>query len=287
MIRLALVLTGVLCGAIPLLGVWSAPCAHAQGSSDTRTARRIYIEGMRFYNKKRYEEAKVQLALAKRLLPKTKRYTKAHEKLSYYLGRCHFALKEYEAAKRHLQSFLQSKSTDEEKRSNATKLLKEAKAALEKANKPKVIVVPNTTKPDKRVTVVVIPKDEGGATQKAGPWRVWPFLIAGVGVLAAGAGGLMGFLSMNAQQSRDQKYEELKGTASGTATPPAQEVTQLHSQAQTFALTANALYIGGGVIAATGIVLILTVGRGPAPATKTSQARLPRGIGKALHHGSF
>ena len=96
------------------------------------------------------------------------------------------------------------------------------------------------------------------------PWRASPFIVTGIGALVIVAGVIMGGLSKGKMTERDTMYADLV-KRSDNVTPPAKDVTQLHNTAETFAMTANTLFISGGVITTVGAILILTVGRASLP----------------------
>ncbi len=254
-------------------------------ADDIRTAKRIYIEGMRFYNQKRYAEAAVQLALADHLLPKTKRYQRAHQKLSYYLGVCYYQTKKWRKAEHFLKRYLSHQPRQAEKETNAKRLLIEVQkqiAALPK-EKPKVKVkvkVITKSKVKVKTKIVKVVKVKIVKVKEKVPkayWQPFPFIVAGVGLLTLATGGVVGAFFQGKLKERDDSYNNLLANAPKDLPPPAKNITLLHQQAQTLATTANVLFIAGGAITLIGGVLILTIGKvQPKLPPKTHSPKIPK-----------
>ena len=103
-------------------------------------------------------------------------------------------------------------------------------------------------------------KPEQPASRGPSTLRWIGYGTAGVGVLALGGGVITGVLAKN-------KEEQAKENCLGTVCPEVDESKK--NSAQSLATTANVLFIAGGVLAATGITLVI-VG-GPAKAKTTAQ----------------
>lgn len=91
------------------------------------------------------------------------------------------------------------------------------------------------------------PADSGGAS----PLRVTGFVTAGVGVAALLGGGITGLLS---KQREDSAREQCAGNVCPSG------AREDFDSAESFATLTNVLLIGGGVLAATGVTLILVGG---------------------------
>ena len=277
---------GLLCGLVG--GLVSPSQAEAKEEYSIKDARRFYITGMRYYHKGKYTVAEAQLALASRLLPTTKRYAKAHRRLRYYLGICYVKLKQYRKAKRQLEHFLKT-SKDASRRKKAQALLVKVNRKVAAMPSPKretapaprprqtIVVVPKERtqpKPRTRKVKVVVVKDRRQPPPQAPPqmrWQAWPFIVMGVGVGGLIAGGVFGYLTNDALQQRDQTYDTLAQGMTPANPPLGIEIAIHHRKAENMALIANASFIGGGVLTATGLILVLTVGR--VPVQKTSISR--------------
>ncbi len=256
----------MLLGLLPVSQVW------AQKTQETQTARRIYIEGARFLQQKRYEEASVQFHLAYRLLSKERnpRVQGALRKLRYFLGLCYFKLKKYENAKKYLALFVRTTTSKGSSRYlRAQKMLAVAKAqiALRPRRRPPSRVV---RRPPPRPRVIIIKKIiKKTVIAPTRPWRAWPFVVMGIGALGLAAGGVVGAMTNNAVKERDDTHQNLLDASDPFSTP----VAALHHKAETLALTTNALFIGGGVVTALGVILIFTSGRGPAKLSPPTKAK--------------
>ncbi len=250
-----------------LLGTLSfAQNAVAQDQTEFPTARRIYVEGMRFYNAQRYKEASIQLALAYGLIAQDPKLTPARkalalQRLRYFLGKSYVKSDQHEKAQPLLEEYLRA-GTQSAALRGPEERVKEVETMLILARK---VIASRPKKP-------VIPKE--------GPLRPAPFVILGLGVAAVIAGGIMGFLASNTASARDARHQEIapEGQFNLNNPPSAKEINTLHSQADTYAITANILYIAGGVVAATGIVLAITIGRAPAPTAPSNN----KGPGQTL-----
>jgi len=93
-----------------------------------------------------------------------------------------------------------------------------------------------------------------------------------VGLAALAGGGVTGGLSLYNTNKRDQVHAALIEDTE----PHAYEVGWLDQQARLLAMTANILYIAGGAITATGLILVLTVGRAPPPPPSSPQREQSR-----------
>jgi tetratricopeptide (TPR) repeat protein len=233
----------------------------AQEEDETQRVQRIYVEGMRFFQHDRYEEAAVQFELAYRLLerslkkdPTNKRYLSGLQRLRYFLGVCFYKQKQYKKVRDFLAHYLENEGgvPKSSRQKRAAEMLADAEKqiALQERDKP----------PQKRADPVPIPQPPYTPPPPRA-WRPIPFVVAGLGLAALLAGGIVGGLSLDQVQQRDQAHLKLLETNDPSSTA----VARLHHQAANMALTSNILYIAGGTITITGIILIITAGRGPVP----------------------
>ncbi|MCK6509650.1 hypothetical protein L6R29_06765 [Myxococcota bacterium] len=248
--------------------------ATAQDQTEFPTARRIYVEGMRFYNAQRYKEASIQLALAYGLIAQDPKLTPerkalALQRLRYFLGKSYVKSDQHEKAQPLLEEYLRA-GTQSAALRGPEERVKEVEGMLVLARK---VIASRPKKP-------VIPKE--------GPLRPLPFVVLGLGVAAVIAGGVVGFLASSTASARDARHQEIapNGQFNLNNPPNAKEINTLHSQADTYAITANILYIAGGVVAATGVILAITIGRAPAPTappnSKSSGQTLFSSVGGAF-----
>lgn len=241
---------------------------HANDSEFTRV-RRIYIEGARFMQEKRYQDAIPMLGQAYRLLSRSvkkgsqnKRVLRAHHKLRYFLGVCHYqvgsqkhkgtALRQKAIKRKHfetsvplLQAFLQKSKSDTRRRKSA-KMLAVMTLWLQKNPKPK--------ERPKVIKKIIIKKV---TAPKSRPLHPVPFIVMGVGIATALGGLATALVAMNHVSERDNVYKTLD--ESGSKEPFAGKVSQLHRQAETFATTSYVLWAVGGGITAVGAVLLFVM----------------------------
>lgn len=109
------------------------------------------------------------------------------------------------------------------------------------------------------------PRSEGPGGDEKPTW-LFPagFIVGGVGVAALAAGGALGGLALAKNGEAEDECPQGFCTAAGN---------DLHVQAGTFADAATGLFVGGGVLAAGGILMIiLAPSDDEAPAAKPSDA---------------
>lgn len=254
--------------------------AWSQKTQEAQTARRIYIEGARFLQQKRYEEASVQFRLAYRLLSKeykqgNRSFAGALRKLRYFLGLCYFKMKKYDEAKKFLDRFLETETRRTGPRYlRAQKMRAEVVRQLALRPRPRPRPRPRReAKPPPRPRTIILEK---GPPQIR--WRATPFVVMGLGVAALIAGGVTAALTNGAVQERDDTYQKLLDV---TETDPfSTPVAQAHHKAETLAITTNALFIGGGTLTGLGLILVFTVGR--EVSQPTIQKRVVSGQGRVL-----
>ncbi len=250
---------------VGLQQVWS------QSTNEAQTARRIYIEGARFLQQKRYEEASVQFRLAYKLLSRQYRNGKtslagALRKLRYFLGLCYFKMKAHKKARRFLRLYLRTKGVRGPRSLRAQRMLAETERQIALLPKPRPR--PRVVKPPPRPRTIIIEKRVGPPQMR---WRAAPFVILGLGVATLAAAGALGFVTNNTVGERDSLHQNLLDASEPFST----SVADAHRRAETFALVTNSLWIAGGVLSATGVILIFTVGRTPVEPAKTTKTIQP------------
>jgi hypothetical protein len=100
--------------------------------------------------------------------------------------------------------------------------------------------------------------------------RVAGALIGGAGVAAAGVGIVLGALSVDARSQIANATKDDQGNVVGITQ---RKAADLDAQARSFGLAGNILMIGGGVVAATGLVVLIT-----APSDSVAVAPAPGGV---------
>ncbi len=228
------------------------PCSAQEDEEIIATVRRIYIEGFKFFQKHRYEEAAVQFQLAYKLLKesiekgkKTKKIYRAIQKLRYFLGVSYYRAKKYRRAEKYLRELLTNEPKPKNNRKKkAEEIYKKVKAIVaelerkEKLKKPKPPPPPPPKKPRYR-------------------WNVWPFAVLGLGLGTLAAAGITGFLTSSKQRELKDNYQKLKSSAD----PKARVITEQYLGVHDFALTTNILLISGGTITAGGLLFTILFAR--------------------------
>lgn len=102
--------------------------AFADDDADTKQARRRFQEGVRSFDAKRYEEARVAFAQALALKP--------HPSIVLNLAECELALKAGKEAVAHFEEYLKAPDTTDAGRAAAQKGLEEAKKLVVAADPP-------------------------------------------------------------------------------------------------------------------------------------------------------
>lgn len=241
------------------LGMLTTP---ATSQADITRAVEAYKQGYKLYFQKKHSLALQYFLLSYQSLPQQKRYDKTRNALNFFIGDCHFVLGQYQKAYVRLQAYV----TESEKRTprptsqqykNAQSHLKiiRKKLNLRPITSPRQPPMrePVDSPPPRRLTKAppITPRPQ--PTQTTRPHTAG-WVIAGLGVATLAGAVIVGILAngqmerayaiYNAQQSNPQ--------------PPAADVTPLAQAALTQGLTANIMYISGGVLTGTGLIMLLT-----------------------------
>lgn len=141
--------------------------------------------------------------------------------------------------------------------------------ALGSAELPNVVEAPPKPPPDVPVATALVPQEAEPAAPRGAPLRVAGAVVgvAGVGALAVGVG--IGAASADARRRVDEAEVDAEGYVTGMTQ---REAALLDRQARDQAAVANVLMIGGALIAATGLVLVLF-----APSDEVAVAPAPGG----------
>jgi hypothetical protein len=117
---------------------------------------------------------------------------------------------------------------------------------------PNVVEAPKVA--DAPVAPVMVPAVKDAPPPVGAGQRVAGALIGGAGVVALGVGAVLGGLSADARGQIANAARDDQGNVIGITQRRASE---LDAQARDFGLAANFLMIGGAVVAATGLVLVI------------------------------
>jgi len=222
----------------------------------------LFYEGMKLYQKDEFSSAIQHFQVVHKVLPKTARYDEPRVMLQFFMGICYYHTKDWHRSKEHLERFLKANLSTKRAIQFRKKHFKEARLTLTKV---KVVL---STLPTTRVRVPAPAVQPPKTTMRA-----WPIVLTGIGVAALVGGIVTGTMAASQEELRKKAYQnELV-----KAQPSSREIAELHNRSQTFAATTNALYIAGGAITVTGLVLILTLGTQktlpPRPSKKTASKK--------------
>ncbi len=260
---------GLLAGVFLFAFCHGVQTARAQADSEggeteqIEIIKKVYIVGARFFFQKRYREAAIQFELAYKLLSeavsrgdRSPKILKALQKLRYFLGVCYYNTKEYFKAEKYLKEYLNnSPITKESRRKKAQKMLAEVERELQiirEKKKRELELKKKREKEKQKEKVKIIIKQP---PPKKGPKytiRAWPFVILGLGAATLATGGVISALIPPKEEELLEDYNKLK---EGNPSPPAKTIAEKYNSIHQLALTANGLFIGGGVVTGTGIIL--------------------------------
>lgn len=198
---------------------------------------------------------------------------KQNPNLLYNVARIYEKMGEFETALGFYERFAKEPDIKLSARKDAIERLKALRevVALDKPPvepDPKAPVDPTEPDPDKVVEVDPEPEDP----EPAGETNYVPAIITlGAGVLALGGGSALGVLTTNAD-------------ADASAATSRQGFRDASQQADTFALAADGLFVLGGALTITGVILLLTA----SPEDAGGQALIapvlgPDGVGVTTH----
>ncbi len=220
---------------------FAAPRAAGAGPAEEKKAAKLFDQAESEYQAGRFREAIALLLEAQRLAPDAV--------LHYNLARAYEGLGELDNALASYRAYLQADPSTKDRGAVEARIktLEQLKADRE-APPPKE---PGPEPP---------PKDQP-PPEPASP-SVAPWVIAGIGALGLGAGGVLGAFSL----SRSNEAEEPETSG--------ERVVDLTDEATTFATAANVTFgVSGAVLAAGviwGIVDVVTLGDAPEAGASTT-----------------
>lgn len=113
------------------------------------------------------------------------------------------------------------------------------------------------------------PSDAWEKARSGGTQKTLGYIVGGVGIVGLGVGGGMGLLALSKNNASKSECPEDGACASPAA-------VEANDQARTFGTVSTISFIAGGVLLATGAVLVFTAGggskRGSAQGSKTASA---------------
>lgn len=270
------------CLGLPLCVLLGAPVAsvYAQEKDEFTRVRRIYIEGARFMQEKRYSDAIPMLAQAYKLLNRAvergstnKRTLRATKKLRYFLGFCHYQVGKRTASSTKKEDKATTRGHYKKLVPLLTQYIKEGKSIKRRQRSLSILgevtqwLRKNPPPPRPKPRVIVINKTK----PKAPPPSPVPFVIMGAGVLIAAGGLVTALLAMDNLSQRDKLYQTLLQSSE----PTGKEVANLHRSAETLATTSYVLWAVGGAVAVVGAILIPVMQPKPKAPTPPKQSASP------------
>jgi tetratricopeptide (TPR) repeat protein len=201
-----------------------ASAASAQ-QVDPRAAE-LYEEGARAYREGRFDESAILIRRAYEIEP--------HPILLYNIARALESAGDLHGALEAYEQFLRDAPSDAEQRPRVTRRVEVLRVELAPDERPRE---PPADPP-------VGPVDPGPIAQpgETEAPAAWPWVIAGVGVAATGAGIATGLVARDRESEAD-------------AAPDHETAFPLGREAEDFALVTNVLFIAGGAVALTGVIL--------------------------------
>lgn len=242
--------------AVMVVGLWGSSFAVA---ADVELAVRSYQQGYSAFAKKQYPTAIKKFLKAKRLLPSFRRYDKTRVELDRLVGLSYYHLRKFRKAYSLLDNYLRSPSRRKSKVPGVRKKWLELRSRLGLSVKPRPPVkrrvepVVRRTPPI-RVRVVPPRRDPPPVQRRASGPHPGAWAIAGIGLATLGAAVAVGVLAQQNMNSVQERYGRLVSMPDRQA----QAITAGTQEALTQSTIANILYAGGGVVTATGAVLLFT-----------------------------
>ncbi len=243
--------------------------AHAQDSgeevSETTEYKRLLADAQKMYSEEDFEGAAQAYEAAYALKP--------NPNLLYNVARIYEKMGEFEKALGFYERFAKEPDIKLSARKDAIERLKALRdvVALDKPPvEPDTKDPIDTTEPDPDKIVEVTPDPED--PEPVGETNYVPAIITlSAGVLALGGGGALGVLTTNTDEA----------AAASTSREGFRDASQ---QANTFALAADGLFVLGGALTITGVILLLTA----SPEDAGGQALIapvigPDGVGVTTH----
>ena len=242
---------------------WARPVQ----AEDINQAVQLYKKAYAQLKLANYRKALVLFTQARENLPKERRYRKTFVAFQYFIGLCHFHLNNKRQARRLLKMYLESKYKKPQKARKAKRFLylMNNPPAIRRAT-PRRRVVVRRSPPVRRVDPPVrsAPPIRRPATppvkKNGGGVHPGAVVITVVGVAAVAGGVVAGVLAQGKVDEAQANYRKLSTSLSAQAS----NVSGPYREGESFALIANSLYIGGGVVTGVGILLLATWRTAPA-----------------------
>ena len=233
---------------------FSPSLAYTDESADIEEAVRLYKQGYDLFFQKRYPDALAAFLRSRQALPESKRYQRARNELLYYIGVCYMELGSDKKAKRYLDDYLRAKPRKRDKDDHVAKRLAILNQRLAPPPPP-----PRRPRPRPIQPPPPPPPPPTPPPHRAG----WIVLGVGAGSLVAGL--IAAILAQQKMEETNLRHEQQLKSGNRVA----QEVALSFRETQSRATAANALFLAGAAITATGVLLLL-FWKEPTPASPTS-----------------
>jgi len=281
-------MVGTLCAALlasaPSLALAQRDWAPAEAGPDSTTnAEALSEQAVEAFSAKRYDESIGLFEQAYAL--------DANPNYLFNIGRVYEEKGDLEQAVAHYQKFVSQPGVDLESREAATERLKVLRAAVQQLKEDSETENENEDEPPPEETDLeeraqpADPADDQGPSDRKRGQRIAGYALLGVGGAGLIVGGVLGGLAQsNASDADSAEFVD--------------DALRMRDDARRQARAADAMFITGGVLAAAGLVLVLTtLGKGKgkgkgkgASATRTparrwviAPAASPRSAGAAVH----
>lgn len=268
-------LCAVLLATAPSLAVAqrSAAPAEAAGPDSTAGAEALSEQAVEAFAAKRYDESIGLFEQAYAL--------DANPNYLFNIGRVYEEKGDLEQAVAHYQKFVSQPGVDLESREAATERLKVLRAALQQLQEEKEEEPPPEETDLKPLTGPTDSQDDEGPSDRKRGQRIAGYALLGVGGAGLIVGGVLGGLAQsNADDADSAEFVD--------------DALRMRDDARRQARAADAMFITGGVLAAAGLVLVLTTlgkGKGKSASALSTPPRRwviapaasPRSAGAALH----
>lgn len=244
---------------------WMVLCGSTSGwAADVDQAVNAYKKGYAAFANTEYTLAVQWFRIAQKELPKLERYERTRVELDRLIGLSLYHLREFKAAYPLLDSYLRSPFRRKAKVVEVQKTWLELRSRLGLTTSdttppverrvvpvPERRVEPVPNRPPVGVGVPVIPPKRPPVSRRphTGAWTVTALGLATLGV--AVVIGVVAQQSMNGVQERYDRLVSLPDRS-------AQAISQGTRDATAQSTAANILYIGGGTLTLTGVVLLFT-----------------------------
>lgn len=247
--------------------LWAGRTAQA----NIGEAVKQYQRGYAMYHANKTTVALSHFLRARRALPQEKRYKRAQVALYFYIGACYHRLKQYPKARPELKAYLKDAKYAPKHKAQAKKLLNDIQKHIGTVTQQPRRPQPRKVRPapPKTISPRVVPSPRPRRPQRTplGPrtikrplptpraTRVHPagWALTGIGLATLAGGALTGYLAQQQSTQAQQRFTQQQSDKSLQAS----EVSVPFRTAQTQGTIANILFVSGGVLTGTGMIMLI------------------------------